>query len=80
MSLLSLKRCNTLERNISHPRKAAATRTATLSGLGFSVRAELNKCLCNGKKHLCRLTAVSWAFRVTWKGPCSGIKDKRGLS
>ena len=82
MSLHSLKRLKTLERNISHPRKAAATRTATLSGLGFSGRAELNKCLCNSatKKNLCRLTAVSWAFSVTWKGPCSGIKDKRGLS
>ena len=50
MSLHSLKRFKTLERYISHPRKAAATRTATLSGLGFSGRGELNKCLCDSAK------------------------------
>jgi len=50
MSFHSLKRFKTLEHNISHPRKAAATRTAILSGLGFSGRGELNKCLCNSAK------------------------------
>ena len=47
MSLHSVKRFKTLEHNISHPRKVAATRTAALSDLGFSGGAELNKYLCN---------------------------------
>ena len=45
MSLHRVKKFITLEHNISHPRKAAATRTAALSDLGFSFRAELKKYL-----------------------------------
>ena len=67
MSFNNVKISKTLELNISHPRKAAATKTAALSDLGFSGRGELNKYLCNSaKKNLHRLMAVSWAFRVTW--------------
>ena len=68
MSLHNVKISKTLEHNISHPRKAAATKTAALSDLGFSGGAELNKYLCNAakKKSAHRLMAVSWAFRVTW--------------
>ena len=40
MSLHNVKISKTLEHNISHPRKAA-TKTAALSDLGFSGRAEL---------------------------------------
>ena len=47
MSLHSVKRFKTLEHNISHPRKVAATRTAALSDLGFSGGTELNKYLFN---------------------------------
>ena len=42
MSLHNVKISKTLEHNISHPRKAAATKTAALSDLGFSGRGELN--------------------------------------
>ena len=67
MSWNNVKISKTLEHNISHPRKAAATKTAALSDLGFSGRGELNKYLCNlAKKNLHRLMAVSWVFRVTW--------------
>ena len=67
MSWNNVKIYKILEHNISHPRKAAATKTAALSDLGFSGRGELNKYLCNSaKKNLHRLMAVSWAFRVTW--------------
>ena len=67
MSLHNVKISKTLEHNISHPRKAAATKTAALSDLSFSGRGELNKYLCNSaKNNLHRLMAVSWAFRVTW--------------
>ena len=69
MSWHNVKISKTLEHNIIHPRKAAATKTAALSDLGFSGRGELNlyKHLCNSaKKNLHRLMAVSWAFRVTW--------------
>ena len=47
MSSHSVKRFKTLKHNISHPRKVAAARTAALSDLGFSGRAELYKYLCN---------------------------------
>ena len=67
MSWNNVKISKILEHNISHPRKAAATKTAALSDLGFSGRGELNKYLCNSaKKNLHTLMAVSWAFRVTW--------------
>ena len=68
MSWNNVKISKILEHNISHPRKAAATKTAALSDLGFSGRGELNKYLCHSakKKNLHRLMAVSWAFRVTW--------------
>ena len=67
MSWNNVKISKILEHNISHPRKAAATKTAALSDMGFSGRGELNKYLCNlAKKNLHRLMAVSWAFRVTW--------------
>ena len=67
MSWNNVKISKTLEHNISHPRKAAAMKTAALSDLGFSGRGELNKYLCNlAKKNLHRLMSVSWAFRVTW--------------
>ena len=66
MSWNNVKISKILEHNISHPRKAAATKTAALSDLGFSGRGESNKYLCNSaKKNLHRLMAVSWAFRVT---------------
>ena len=51
--LKDLKRFKTLESNFNHPRKAPATRTATLSGLDFSGRAELNKCSCNSAAKIC---------------------------
>ena len=67
MSWNNVKISKTLEHNIRYPRKAAATKTAALSDLGFSGRGELNKYLCNlAKKNLHRLMAVSWAFGVTW--------------
>ena len=50
MSWNNVKISKTLEHNISHPRKAAATKTAGLSDLGFSGRGELNKYLCNSAK------------------------------
>ena len=52
MSLHNVKISKTLEHNISHPRKAAATKTAALSDLGFSGRGELNKYLCNSTKKI----------------------------
>ena len=59
MSWNNVKISKILEHNISHPRKAAATKTAALSDLGFSGRGELNKYLCNSaKKNLHRLMAV----------------------
>ena len=50
MSWNNVKISKTLEHNISHPRKAAATKTAALSDLGFSGRGELNKYLCSSAK------------------------------
>ena len=57
----------TLEYNTSHPRKAVATRTAALSDLGFSGRAELNKYFCNSaKKKSAQIEGSLMGFRVTW--------------
>ena len=53
MSWNNVKISKTLEHNISHPRKAAAMKTAALSDLGFSGRGELNKYLCNLAKKIC---------------------------
>ena len=54
MSWNNVKISKILEHNISHPRKAAAMKTAALSDLGFSGRGELNKYLCNSaKKKIC---------------------------
>ena len=55
MSWNNVKISEILEHNISHPRKAAAMKTAALSDLGFSGRGELNiKYLCNSaKKKIC---------------------------
>ena len=50
MSWNNVKISKTLEHNISHPRKAAATKKAALSDLDFSGRGELNKYLCNSAK------------------------------
>ena len=50
MFLHYVKISKTLEHNIIHPRKAAATKTAALSDLGFSGRAELNMYVTLQKK------------------------------
>ena len=66
MSWHNVKISRTLEHNISHPRKAAATKTAVLSDLGFSGRGELNKHLCNSAKKSAQADGNFMAFRVIW--------------
>ena len=51
MSWHNVKVSKTLEHNISHPRKAAATKPAALSdNFGLLWRGESNKYLCNSAK------------------------------